>query len=99
MLIKRLSALATVGLTSFALTAGAQEEQPTAEDLKALRKKISELEGKVKELEEKTSVTNQSKANDQQLQQLEQHVKILERNRELDQEAVETKAKDFPRIS
>jgi phosphate-selective porin OprO and OprP len=99
MLMKRLSALATLGLTSFALTAGAQEEQPTAEDLKALRKQITELERKLKELEDKSSATNQPKANDQQLHQLEQQVKILERNRELDQAAAETKAKDFPRVS
>src|SRR5436190_2281541 len=99
MFMKRLSALATLGLTSFALTTGAQEEQPTGEDLKALRKKITELEQKVKQLEEKSSATNQSKTDDQQLQQLEQQVKILERNRELDQETAELKAKDFPRVS
>jgi len=99
MVIKRIVAHAVFAFLAFAPNIHAQEEQPTADDLKALRKKITELEQKVKDLEQKTSVTNQSNTSEQKVQELEQHVKILERNRELDQEATETKAKDFPRIS
>jgi phosphate-selective porin OprO/OprP len=70
----------------------------SADDIRALRQKIEELEQKVKELEGKKSEaqTDKDKA---RTDELEQKVKVLERNRELDVEAAEAKAKDAPKIT
>src|SRR5437016_592703 len=74
----------------------AQDAHSTADELRALRQKIEELEKKVKALEsEKKPGTEPSP----KVEELEQKVKILERNRELDQEAAEAKAKEAPKIT
>jgi phosphate-selective porin OprO and OprP len=71
----------------------------SADDIKALRQKIEELERKVKELEEKNKSEPQTDKNKARTDELEQKVKILERNRELDVEAAEAKAKEAPKIT
>jgi phosphate-selective porin OprO/OprP len=71
----------------------------SADDIKALRQKIEELERKVKDLEERNKSEAQTDKDKAQTDELEQKVKILERNRELDVEAAETKAKEAPKIT
>jgi phosphate-selective porin OprO/OprP len=70
----------------------AQEPPPTAEDIRALRKKIEELEQKVKILEQKGQA-------EPKVEQLEQQVKGLQREKELADEAAETKAQKTPIIT
>jgi phosphate-selective porin OprO/OprP len=86
-------------LTGFALTSRSQDNPPASDDLRELRKKIDQLEQKVRELEQKVSATNQDKPKQLPVEELEQKLKVLERNRELDQEAAEAKAKEAPKIS
>src|SRR5882762_1348551 len=73
----------------------------TAEDIRALRQKIEELEQKVKVLEgqHKREADEKEIKSQQHIEELDQKVKVLERNRELDQEAAEAKAKPAPTIS
>jgi phosphate-selective porin OprO/OprP len=71
----------------------------TADDIRALRQKIEELERKVRELEEKNKPEAQPNKENARTDELEQKVKVLERNRELDVEAAEAKAKDAPKIT
>src|ERR1035441_4005336 len=73
----------------------------TLELIKQLQRRIEELEQKVKTLEGgKAPPEAPSDAkSQQQIQQLGQEVKILERQRELDQEDKEAKAKEAPRIN
>jgi phosphate-selective porin OprO/OprP len=73
----------------------------TLELIKQLQRRIEELEQKVKTLEGgKAPPEAPSDAkSQQQIQQLGQEVKILERERELDQEDKEAKAKEAPRIN
>jgi len=78
-------------------TLAAEPESFSAEDIKALKQKIEELEQKVKVLEAKSS-TNLATSNNL-VDQLDQKVKILERNRELDAEAAEAKAKSSPKLT
>jgi phosphate-selective porin OprO/OprP len=80
--------------TNVAPTVGA-----SADDIKALRQKIEELERKVKELEEKNKPDSQMDKDKSRTDELEQKVKVLERNRELDVEAAEAKAKEAPKIT
>lgn len=73
----------------------------TAEDIRALRQKIEELEQKVKVLEgqHQREADEMEIKSQQHIEELDQKVKVLERNRELDQQAVEAKAKSAPTIS
>src|SRR5258706_16465520 len=73
----------------------------TAEDIRALRQKIEELEQKVKALEgqRKREADEKEIKSQQHIEELDQKVKVLERNRELDQEAAVAKAKSTPKIS
>jgi phosphate-selective porin OprO and OprP len=71
----------------------------SADDIRALRQKIEELERKVKDLEEKNKPEAQTDKDKARTDELEQKVKILERNRELDVEAAESKAKEAPKIT
>jgi phosphate-selective porin OprO/OprP len=90
-----------VGSYLFAKSVSAQETPPSADDVKALRKQIEELEKKVKALEQKQTPTVQTEDQKakQRVDELEQTVKALQRNRELDEDAAEAKAKDLPKIS
>jgi phosphate-selective porin OprO/OprP len=77
-------------------------QQPdTAEIIKQLQKRVEELEEKVRNLE--SSKSQGPRTNDAQTQQkidaLDQQVKVLERKRELDQEAEDEKAKSVPTVS
>src|SRR5690349_19124111 len=71
----------------------------SADDIRALRQKIEQLEQKVKELEEKSKPAAQQDKDQARTDELEQKVKILERNRELDVETAEAKAKEAPKIA
>jgi Phosphate-selective porin len=98
-------AIATIILATTGLKVWAQDappNQPTAaaasaDDIKALRQKIEELERKVKELEDRNK--SGAQPDKEKTDELEQKVKILERNRELDVEAAEAKAKEAPKIT
>ena len=77
------------------------EDTNTAELIKQLQKRIEDLEQKVRTLEGNKpagTVTNDSHS-EQRLQELDQKVKIIERNRELEAEAAEAKAKEAPKIT
>lgn len=71
----------------------------TAEDIRALRQKIEELEQKVKVLEGSRKREGDEIKSQQHIEELDQKVKVLERNRELDREAAEAKAKSTPTIN
>jgi phosphate-selective porin OprO/OprP len=71
----------------------------SANDIKALRLKIEELERKVQDLEQKNKPETQTDKDKARTGELEQKVKVLERNRELDVGAAEAKAKDAPKIT
>lgn len=77
------------------------EETNTLEIIKQLQRRVEELEQKVKTLEapkppQQGTTDAQSK---QRIEELDQQVKILKRNRELDAEAAQAKAKEAPRIT
>src|SRR5262249_42734695 len=89
-----------VCIGSFGVEGRAQDTN-TTELIKQLQKRIDELEHKVQALEGGKSsvvVTNDAAAQ-QQIEELDQKVKVLERNRELDHEAAEAKAKEAPNIT
>jgi phosphate-selective porin OprO/OprP len=81
--------------------ARAADETNTLEIIQQLQKRIEELEQKVKTLEANqpsAPATNATKANER-IEQLDQQVKVLQRERELDQEAAEAKAKEAPKLT
>jgi len=83
-----------------AATNGAADTN-TIELIRQMQRRIDELEQKVNALgggKATSAVPSAPKAN-QHIEELDQKVKILERERELDQEAQEAKAKEAPRIS
>jgi phosphate-selective porin OprO and OprP len=82
----------------WATAATNDEPQLSPADIRALLKRVQELEQKVQALEKAQGQTPQTNQ-DPRVQQLEQQVKVLERNRELDEEAAETKTKETPRIT
>jgi phosphate-selective porin OprO and OprP len=73
------------------------EETNTIEIIKQLQKRIEELEQKVKSLDP-TNVAPAAEGTKQN-EELDQRVKILERNRALEVEASETKAKESPKLT
>jgi len=82
------------------LPARAQDTN-TVEIIRQLQKRIEELEQKVQALEgrgEVRGVTNNPAAATQ-VEDLDRKVKALERNREIEQEAAEKRAKEAPRIT
>jgi phosphate-selective porin OprO/OprP len=84
----------------FSGLAAEQDAPPSAEEFRALLKRVQELEQKLKAFEEaKPSVPPRADKSSQQIQELDEKVKILERNRELDQEAAEAQARQVPKIS
>src|SRR5437763_8409388 len=93
--------LITLGVVNMALFPGvsfSQDDESNRDEIKALRKRIDDLEQKLKQLEQNTSPT-QGKATEQQVQELEQKVKILERNSELDQEAAHSRSLEAPKVT
>jgi phosphate-selective porin OprO/OprP len=101
----RLILALTIGVSALKVWAQDASTNPppavgaSVDDIKALRQKIEELERKVKELEEKNKPEAQTDKDKARTDELEQKVKALERNRELDVEAAEAKAKDAPKIT
>ena len=75
-------------------TATEQENEAKAKESEA---KAKEAEAKAKEQEDKAKQTEAQEK--QRIEALDQQVKTLERNRELDQEAAEAKAKEMPKIT
>ena len=73
----------------------------TAELIRQLQQRVNELEQKLNQLQSnKPPVETETHTNQQQqIEELDQQVKILKRNRELDQDAAEAKAKEMPKIS
>ncbi len=70
--------------------------------IQQLQRRIEELERKVQELEKRNAPPPQAAGEtnvQQRVQELDQQVKILERNRELDAEAAEAKAKTAPTLT
>ncbi len=70
--------------------------------IQQLQRRIEELERKVQELERRNAPARAGGTEtnvEQRIQDLDQQVKILERNRELDQEAEEAKAKEAPKMT
>jgi phosphate-selective porin OprO/OprP len=87
------------------MTGAAAEDTNTLELIKKLQQRIDELEQKVKTLEDAKPPPpppppppNEA-AEKQRLEQLNQQVKDLQRQRELDEEAAQAKAKETPRIT
>ena len=75
------------------------QDTNTAEIIKQFQKRIEELEKKVQALEQEKVAGSTNAAAEKPIGELDQEVKILQRNRELDQEAAEAKAKEAPKIS
>ncbi|HEY5909491.1 MAG TPA: porin [Verrucomicrobiae bacterium] len=77
----------------------AQDTATPADELRALRQKVEELDQKLKLIENRGQTAAPDTNSAAQVEELNQKVKILERNRELDQEAAEAKAKEAPKIT
>jgi phosphate-selective porin OprO/OprP len=77
----------------------AQEAPASAEELRALRQRVEELEQKLKLIESKQPTAQAPETNTtHRVEELDQKVKTLERDRELDREAAEAKAKEAPKL-
>src|SRR5689334_3083936 len=77
----------------------AQRLGDAGEEIKALRKRIEELEDKVRLLENAAKTNSQTNVGTpRQIEELDQKIRIVERNSELDREAAEAKAKEAPKI-
>src|SRR5260221_3923523 len=73
------------------------EETNTVEIIRQLQQRIERLEEKINQLEgAKNASPEQGR---ERVQELEHKVKVLERNRELDLEASEAKAKEAPKLT
>jgi phosphate-selective porin OprO and OprP len=95
----RLLAGAVIAAQMIALTVQAQETN-TVELIKQLQQRIEELEQKVKTLQENQAPAGATNAAaKQRIEELDQKVKVLERDRELDAEAAEARAKQAPKIT
>ena len=78
------------------------EDTNTLELIKRLQQRIDELEQKVKSLEgtsQKQPTAPSEATEKQRLDQLDQQLKALQRQRELDEEAAQARAKEAPKIS
>src|SRR3954470_17185714 len=94
----KIAGIAVIAFHFLAAPLMAQDAAPTADDLRVLRQKIEELEREVKALKAQQSPPAQTSTSTN-VEALEQKVKVLERNRELDQEAAEARAKEAPSIT
>ena len=90
-LIMLAAAAAIQGREAFAQDTNGREEAQW------LRQRIEELEKKVQALEGRRSEAETNKA--AKGEELDQRLKILERNREIDQETAQAKAKEAPKVS
>src|SRR6266404_3732952 len=85
-------------MTQLATSTLCAQETNTIEIIKQLQQRIDDLEKKVKQLESASPAATESSGKDR-VQDLEQQVKVLQRNRELDLEASEAKAKDTAKLT
>lgn len=74
------------------------EETNTVELIKQLQQRIENLEQKIKQLEGAKPAAPEQEGKER-VQELEQKVKVLERNRELDMDVSEAKAKEAPKLT
>jgi len=74
------------------------EETNTVEIIRQLQQRIENLEQKINQLERAKPAAPEPEGKERVLE-LEQKVKVLERNRELDVEASEAKAKEAPKLT
>jgi phosphate-selective porin OprO and OprP len=82
------------------LSAPVLEAQDTDELIKQLQKRVEELEQKVQHLEGvKGQATTNEAQSGQKIETLDQQVKVLERKREIEQEANADKARSLPTVS
>ena len=95
----KLVILATIIGTQFTLPAFAADAQAAnstdAEEIAALKKEIQALEEKVNRLDQQKSQAQPSA----QIEALDQKVRVLERERELDQDAAAAAVKTQPKLS
>lgn len=99
--VRLLIASTFVLILSWSSLAFADQDATTAELIEKLQRRIEELEKKVQSLESPkapAAVTNNPAA-EKRIEELDQQVKVLQRNRELDQEAAEAKAKEAPKVT
>jgi phosphate-selective porin OprO/OprP len=96
--MKKMTWLLIAGLGAGASEVRAQEGD-TAEIIRQLQKRVEELEQKVRNLESGKGQGTQTNDAQRKMETLEQQVKVLERKRELDQEAEAEKAKSLPTVS
>jgi phosphate-selective porin OprO/OprP len=91
------AALLSIGLATGRLQA---QQTPSADEVRALRERVEQLEQRLKALEGAAKPTPSTEADkDRRIEELEQKVKVIERNRELEQEAAEAKAKETPKVT
>jgi phosphate-selective porin OprO/OprP len=99
-----LLAASVAGILGVASVTRGQDQAPgltnsasQAEELKALRQRVEELERLVRQLQAREPATNQDKTQPR-VQELEQKVTMLEQEREADKAAAEAKTKEAPKI-
>ena len=80
-------------------SARAQNDSAATEELRLLRKKVEELERKIELMEQGRGAPPTNQPSDALVQELDQKVRVLERNRELEVEAAEAKAKQAPTLT
>ena len=78
----------------------AQQTTPPADELRALRQKVEELEQKLKSFESSHLAATPPNTNStRRIEELDQKVRVLERQRELEKETADAKAKEAPKIT
>jgi phosphate-selective porin OprO/OprP len=94
----RFWAAAFVG-TQLAVWPLAAQETNTVEIIRQLQQRIGELEEKVKTLERSQGAMGATNPSPAQMEELDQKVRILERERELDEEAAAARAMEAPKLT
>lgn len=95
-------ALAGVLMAASLVSPNLRAQDTNSAIIEQLQRRIEELERKVQELEGRNGGARAAGADtntQQRIQELDQQVKVLERNRELDQEAAETRLREAPRMT
>jgi phosphate-selective porin OprO/OprP len=77
---------------------GAAQISADEDRFQQLLRQVNELERKLKALEDRQALAANTN-NNADFQELDQKVRVIERTRELEKEAAETKAKESPRVS
>ena len=91
---------ALIGGPWLAVTTLQAQDANSAEVIKQLQKRIEELEQKVKTIEGKSSEPRATEQKTKQrVEELDQEVKTIERERRMDAEAAEARAREAPKIS